>query len=484
MNQPDRLALSNVDINSDNPLMPLLAAQQQAFLAQGAPSYQRRLDNLARLREAIVDHKERIVESVESDFGHRSRHETLLADVVGLLGEIRHNRKNLRRWMKPQKAHFSPQFMFAKAQVIYQPKGVVGVIGAWNVPVLLTLSPLIGALSAGNRAMVKTSEFCPKTAEVIKSIVEQAFDADEVLVINGDAEVAGQFTALPFDHIIFTGSTQIGKKVMRAASEHLTPVTLELGGKSPTIIAEDFPLDLAAERITQGKMLNAGQACIAPDYLFVKEEQQQAMIDALRQAIEAAYPNYAENPDLTWVVNDRHYGRLKAHVDDARAKGATVVEINPGNKPIPDGSRIFPLTVLLNVNDDMTVMQEEIFGPILPLKTYQAIDEAIDYVNQHPHPLALYHFDYNGNRTEKVLRNTLSGGACVNDVLFHVMHEGLAFGGVGTSGIGSYNGDEGFKTFSHAKSVLKQSRISLQSLVRPPFGKGMERFIDFAVRWM
>ena len=211
MNQPDRLALTNVDLNSENPLMPLLAAQQAAFLKHGAPSYEHRLDNLRRLRESIVDHKDRIVESVESDFGHRSRHETLLADVVGLLGEIRHNRKNLRRWMKPKKAGFSPQFMFAKAQIIYQPKGVVGVIGAWNVPVLLTLSPLIGALAAGNRALIKTSEFCPKTAEVIKSIVEQAFAADEVLVINGDAEVAGQFTALPFDHIIFTGSTQIGK---------------------------------------------------------------------------------------------------------------------------------------------------------------------------------------------------------------------------------------------------------------------------------
>lgn len=484
MNQPDRLALSNVGTDSNNPLMPMLAKQQAAFLKQGAPSYQRRLDNLSRLRESIVAHKDRVVEAVESDFGHRSRHETLLADVVGLLGEIRHNRKNLRRWMKPQKARFSVQFPFAKAQIIYQPKGVIGIIGAWNVPVLLTLSPFIGAIAAGNRALIKTSEFCPKTAEVIKSIVEQAFDADEALVINGDAEVAGQFTALPFDHIIFTGSTQIGKKVMRAASEHLTPVTLELGGKSPTIIAEDFPLDLAAERITQGKMLNAGQACIAPDYLFVKADQQQAMIDALRRAMEAAYPNYAENPDLTWVVNDRHYSRLKAHIEDARAKGAEVIEINPGDKQIPEGSRIFPLTVLLNVTDEMTVMQEEIFGPILPLKTYQAIDEAIDYVNQHPHPLALYHFDYNTSRTDRVIQNTLSGGACVNDVLFHVMHEGLAFGGVGTSGIGSYNGDEGFKTFSHQKSVLKQSRVSIQALTRPPFGKGMERFIDLAVRWL
>ena len=484
MNQPDRLALSTADLDQSNPLMPMLARQQEAFLRDGAPTYQQRLDKLRRLRESIVAHKDAIVEAVEADFGHRSRHETMLADVIGLLGEIRHNRKNLKRWMKPKKAHFSTQFPFARARIIYQPKGVVGVIGAWNVPVLLTLSPMIGAIAAGNRVMIKTSEFCPQTAEVIKSIVSQAFDEDEALVINGDADVAAQFTALPFDHIIFTGSTRIGKMVMKAASEHLTPVTLELGGKSPTIIADDFPLELAAERITQGKMLNAGQACIAPDYLFVKEDQKQRMVDALKKAVEASYPDYAQNQDLTWIVNDRHYQRLRAHVEDARAKGATVIEINPGDQPIPEGSRIFPLTVLMNVNDEMTVMQEEIFGPVLPLKTYQQIDEAIEYVNSHPHPLALYHFDYNRGRTEKVLQKTLSGGACVNDVLFHVMHEGLAFGGVGTSGIGAYNGDEGFKTFSHQKSVLHQSKISLQGLTRPPFGKTMERFIDFAVKYL
>lgn len=484
MNSPDRLALSDVDTDVSNPLLPALTVQKAAFLKQGAPSYQRRLDNLRRLREAIVSHKDAIVESVEADFGHRSVHETLLADVIGLLGEIRHNRKNLRRWMKPKKAHGSVQFPFAKARIIYQPKGVVGVIGAWNVPVLLTLSPMIGAITAGNRVMIKTSEFCPKTAEVIKSIVAQAFDEDEVLVINGGPDTAADFTALPFDHIIFTGSTQIGKKVMGAASKHLTPVTLELGGKSPTIIADGFPLELAAQRIVQGKMLNAGQACIAPDYLFIKSEQKQQMVDALTQALEASYPNYAENQDLTWVVNDRHYSRLKAHVEDARAKGATVIEINPGNKEIPADSRIFPLTVLLDVTDEMTVMQEEIFGPVLPLKTYEQIDEAIDYVNTHPHPLALYHFDYDRARTEQVLQNTLSGGACVNDVLVHVMHEGLSFGGVGTSGIGSYNGDDGFKTFSHQKSVLHQSKISLQGLNRPPYGKGMQRFIDFAIKYL
>lgn len=482
MNDPKRLALTEVELDQTNPYRAVLEKQRVAFLEQGAPSLAQRLDALARLRAAILDHKERIVDAVEADFGHRSRHETLLADVVGLLGEIRHNRKHLKRWMKPRKAGWSPQFPFARARIHCQPRGVVGIIGAWNVPVLLTLSPLIGALAAGNRAMIKTSEFCPRTADVIKSIVDDAFDESEVAVVVGDAQVATQFSALPFDHIIFTGSTRVGQLVMKAAAEHLTPVTLELGGKSPTIISNDYPLDLAAERITQGKMLNAGQACIAPDYLFVPTQRKDALVEALREAYARSYPNLATNEDMTWIVNDRHFARLKSHVEDARAKGAEVIEVIPGGGEIDGGKRIFPLTILLGVTDDMTVMQEEIFGPILPLKTYDDIETAIRYVNEHPHPLALYYFDEDRARAETVMERTLSGGACVNDTLFHVMHESLPFGGVGTSGIGRYNGEEGFRTFSHQKSVLYQGRWSLQSVMRPPYGPRMQKLIDFLLK--
>ncbi|MEA3220199.1 MAG: Coniferyl aldehyde dehydrogenase [Immundisolibacter sp.] len=421
---------------------------------------------------------------MNADFGHRSRHETFFADVIGLLGEIRHTRKHLKKWMRPRRAGWSPQFPLARARIHYQPRGVIGIIGPWNVPVLLTLSPLVGAIAAGNRALIKTSEFCPRTAEVVTAIVGQAFTPDEVAVVNGGAEVAGHFSALPFDHLIFTGSTQIGRIVMRAASENLTPVTLELGGKSPTIISDDYPLDIAAGRIAQGKMLNGGQACIAPDYVFVPTGRRDQLVEALAVAVQKSYPTLAGNPDLTWIVNDRHYQRLQAHIADARAKGAQVVPLNAGGAPVPAGERVLPLTVLLGVTDDMSVMQEEIFGPLLPVKTYDDLAEVIAYVNSHPRPLALYHFDDNASRTERVLEQTVSGGACVNDVLFHVAHEGLPFGGVGPSGIGRYHGFDGFVTFSHQKSVLYQSRWSVQSLIRPPYGPGLERVMRLALRWL
>ena len=282
MNDPNRLALSQFEAATENPYLPTLLRQRELFHREGAPSYAQRIDKLKRLRQSIVDHHEQILDAVDSDFGHRSRHETFMADVLGLLGEIRHTRKHLKKWMKPRRAGFSAQFPFAKAKIHCQPRGVIGIIGPWNVPVLLTLSPLVGALAAGNRAMIKTSEFCPQTAEVVKKIVEAVFDEDEVAVINGGAEAAAHFSALPFDHLIFTGSTNIGKVVMRAASENLVPVTLELGGKSPTIINADYPLDEAAGRIAQGKLLNGGQACIAPDYVFVRSGQEQSFIEALR----------------------------------------------------------------------------------------------------------------------------------------------------------------------------------------------------------
>jgi acyl-CoA reductase-like NAD-dependent aldehyde dehydrogenase len=293
MNDTNRLALATDSVQQDNPLLPQFEAQRAAFLRAGPTSYEQRIDSLKRLRQAIVDHHEQILDAVNADFGHRSRHETFFADVIGLLGEIRHTRKHLKKWMRPRRAGWSPQFPLAKARIHYQPRGVIGIIGPWNVPVLLTLSPLVGAIAAGNRALVKTSEFCPRTAEVVTAIVGQAFAPDEVAVVNGGAEVAGHFSALPFDHLIFTGSTQIGRIVMRAASENLTPVTLELGGKSPTIISDDYPLDIAAGRIAQGKILNGGQACIAPDYVFVPTGRRDQLIAALRTAFAQSYPTIA-----------------------------------------------------------------------------------------------------------------------------------------------------------------------------------------------
>ena len=484
MSSASNLALVHSRADAGNPCLSTFTAQRAAFLREGPPSYAQRLEALARLRSAVVDHQDRILEAVDADFGHRARHETLMADVLGLVAEIRYIRKHLRRWMKPRRVGWNPQFPLARARVINQPRGVVGVIGPWNVPVLLTLSPLAGAIAAGNRAMIKTSELCPRTSEVIESIVAQAFAPEEVAVVSGGPEIAAAFSALPFDHLIYTGSTQVGRIVMRAASENLTPITLELGGKSPTIVAPGYPLEVAAERIVHGKLLNGGQACIAPDYVFVPNAERDALIAALRAAFTRSYPRLAGNPDLTWIINERHYRRLQAHIADARAKGAEVIEINPDGAPVPEGQRVLPLTVLLGVTDEMTVMQEEIFGPILPIQTYTDLDAVIDYVNQHPRPLALYCFDEDARRVDHVLSRTTSGGACVNDVLFHVMHEDLPFGGVGPSGIGRYHGYEGFVTFSHQKSVLYQSRWSLQALMRPPFGPGLEKVLRAALRWM
>ncbi|WP_448509715.1 aldehyde dehydrogenase family protein [Immundisolibacter sp.] len=442
----------------------MYAAQRAAFLRAGPTSYAQRIDSLKRLREAIVDHHEQILDAVNADFGHRSRHETFFADVIGLPGEIRHTRKHLKKWMRPRRAGWSPQFPLAKARIHFQPRGVIGIIGPWNVPVLLTLSPLVGAIAAGNRAAGQGLRVLPAHGRGGDRHRQPGVCARRGRRGQRRRRGGGHFSALPFDHLIFTGSTPIGRIVMRAASENLTPVTLELGGKSPTIISDDYPLDIAAGRIAQGKMLNGGQACIAPDYVFLPNGRGDQLIAALRTALAQSYPTIAGNPDLTWIVNERHFQRLQAHVADARTKGAEVVQINPGGAPVPAGERLLPLTLLLGVTDDLT--------------------EVITYVNSHPRPLALYHFDDDASRTERVLTQTVSGGACVNDVLFHVAHEGLPFGGVGPSGIGRYHGFDGLVTFSHQKSVLYQSRWSVQSLIRPPYGPGLARVMRLALRWL
>jgi acyl-CoA reductase-like NAD-dependent aldehyde dehydrogenase len=479
MNNPGALALTEFEADADNPYFPILEKQRAAFLDAGSPTLEQRRDSLERLKSAIHRHKEAIVESVEKDFGHRPRCETLLGELIGSYGQIRYIRKRLKRWMKPQKVPFSPVFPLSTARIQFQPLGVIGIIGPWNAPVFLSLSPVFGAIAAGNRVMLKTSELSPNTAEVVKSIVESAFDETEFAVINGDAEAAAQFSALPFDHVVFTGSTRIGKKVMQAATEHMTPVTLELGGKSPTIVSDNYPLDKAAERIARGKTMNGGQACIAPDYIFVPSGRQDEMIAALTRACERSHPDWANNDDLTWIINDRHYDRLKAHVEDARAKGAKVIEINPGGNEILPGRRILPLTVLLDVTDDMSVMQEEIFGPLLPLKSYDDIDSVIRYINERPHPLALYYFDKNRKRAKEVIEKTLSGGACVNDVVVQVVHENLPMGGVGTSGIGRYNGEAGFRSFSHQKSVLYQGPWAGHQLFTAPYSPRIRKLIEF-----
>jgi coniferyl-aldehyde dehydrogenase len=422
-----------------------------------------------------------LAEAVRADFGNRSRHETILAEVFSLLSEIKHLKKNLKGWMKPRSRAVALTFQPASAKVIYQPLGVVGVIAPWNYPFQLALGPAAAALAAGNRVMVKPSELTPRTAALVERVLTKAFGKDLVAVVQGGAEVGAAFSALPFDHLLFTGSTKLGRLVMKAAAENLTPVTLELGGKSPCIVHESFPVEKAAERIVYGKCFNAGQTCIAPDYLLVPKAMVQPLTDALQAAVKRSYPTLADNPDYTAVVNDRHYARLRGLLDDAQKRGAKVVECNPGGEALDPAAHKLAPTLLLDVDDDMAVMQEEIFGPLLPIVPYESLEQAIAYVNDRPRPLALYYFDYDGKRADEVLSKTTSGGACVNETIMHFAVEDLPFGGVGPSGMGAYHGPEGFETFSHKKAVFQQSRLNGAGLIAPPYGDRINKMLKMLV---
>jgi coniferyl-aldehyde dehydrogenase len=366
----------------------------------------------------------------------------------------------------------------ARARVMYQPLGVVGVIGAWNYQVLLTLSPLVGAIAAGNHVMVKPSEVTPRTAALIARILAERFPREYVAGVTGDATVAAQFSALPFDHLVFTGSTRVGRLVMRAASEHLTPVTLELGGKSPAIVHAAAPIERAVERIMMGKLYNAGQTCVAPDYALVPRERMGAFRAEAERFTARVFPRLVDTRDYTRIVTVSHWRRLATLVDDARERGATVAEVNPAGERCTETNRVFPPTLVLAPPDDAAVMREEIFGPVLPLVPYDTLDDAIAYVNARPRPLALYYFDDDARRVRHVLERTTSGGATVNDVVYHLGQDNLPFGGVGPSGMGHYHGFDGFERFSKKKGVMVQSRFSALRFVRPPYTSRTRALID------
>ncbi|MEX2326492.1 MAG: coniferyl aldehyde dehydrogenase, partial [Pseudomonadales bacterium] len=350
----------------------------------------------------------------------------------------------------------------------------IGCISPWNFPVQLTFSPLAGIFAAGNRTMIKPSEFTPATSELMKEIFTGAFDIEEVAVITGGPEVGAAFSSLPFDHLLFTGATAIARHVMRAAAENLVPVTLELGGKSPVVIGRSADIELAASNVMAGKTMNAGQICLAPDYVFVPEERADDFIEAAKASVARMYPDLKDNPDYTSIINERHFNRITGYIEDAREKGAELVEINPANEDFSQQQHHrIPPTLILDPTDDMQVMQEEIFGPVLPIKRYKHMDETLDYINDHPRPLGLYYFGKDGNEERKVLSHTTSGGVTVNDVIMHVAMEDLPFGGVGPSGMGAYHGYDGFKTFSHGKAIYTQSKTvsKLAAAMRPPYKK-------------
>jgi coniferyl-aldehyde dehydrogenase len=384
--------------------------------------------------------------------------------------------------MQPKRVSVGLELMPAGARIIYQPVGVVGIIAPWNYPFQLSIMPLIAALAAGNRAMLKPSELTPRTADFLAEFLGKLFPPDKVATIVGGPDVGHAFSALPFDHLFYTGSTAVGRLVMQAAAENLTPVTLELGGKSPCILGEDAVLPGAVESIVYGKLLNAGQTCIAPDYVLLPQNRLEQFVDLTVQAVQKFYPTLTDNPDYTSIVNDRHYRRVAQYVAQAKASGTRVVEINPARETLPEQTRKLAPTLLIEPSDDLAVMREEIFGPVLPIKTYRALDEAIAYVNQRARPLALYYFGADASKRDEVLRKTISGGASVNATLFHVVVENLPFGGVGASGIGAYHGEFGFQTFSHRKGVFLQSRFNGERFLRPPFGRIADMMLKFLRR--
>ena len=459
----------------------ILERQKQANLRDGIPSAETRIEWLDRCIGLLVDHQSEIEDALCEDFGHRSKDASRFTDVASSIGALQYSKKHLRKWMRPErrKVEFPLGLLGSRAEVQYQPKGVVGVISPWNFPVNLTFTPLANIFAAGNRAMIKPSEFTERTSELMKEMFAKAFAEDEVAVITGGPEVGAEFTKLPFDHIIFTGATSIAKHVMRAAADNLVPLTLELGGKSPVVLGRSADLDKAAARIMAGKTLNAGQICLAPDYAFVPKEKTADFVGAATKAVETMFPEgLKDNDDYTSVINQRHYDRIMGYLDDARAKGAEVVEINPkGEHFDQQPHHKIPPHIVIDPSDEMTVMQDEIFGPILPIKSYSDTSEAVEYINSHDRPLGLYYFGEDKGERDRVLNTTTSGGVTVNDVLFHVAQEDLPFGGVGPSGMGAYHGYDGFREFSHAKSVYTQTGSELLAMMRPPYGEKFRKQI-------
>ncbi|WP_427967292.1 coniferyl aldehyde dehydrogenase [Altererythrobacter sp.] len=460
----------------------ILQLQRDTFTANRPEPMAKRKDRIKRAIALLKDNGKDLAKTMNADFGNRSNYQSMLTDIAGTVSAGRDALKRMDGWSQGEKrkVQFPLGLLGAKAEVRYEPKGVIGILSPWNFPVNLAFGPLMQVFAAGNRAMIKPSEFTEKTSLLMKELVDEYFTPDELAVITGGPEVAATFSTLPFDHLVFTGSTATGRRVMEAAAANLVPVTLELGGKSPVVMGRDSDFAKAGERIAMGKMMNAGQICLAPDYMYVPADREEDAIAGVSQGVANMYPTLLENDDYASIVSDRHFERLQGLVADAREKGAEVIEVNPGGEDFSNANvRKMPLNILRGVNDDMKVMQEEIFGPVLPVKTYGQIDEAIDYVNSHDRPLGLYYFGQDKREQEQVLSRTISGGVTTNDVVFHVSMEDLPFGGVGPSGMGAYHAVEGFREFSHTRAVYHQPKIDIAKLggFKPPYGKATAKAI-------
>jgi len=463
----------------ENEAQKVFTAQREAYRRHPYPSLEERKEQLSKLERILIDNSEAIAEAINQDFGCRSTVESKLVEVFSCLDGIRHTRKKIKKWMKPQRRHTSMLFATGSNRVIAQPKGVVGIVSPWNYPLFLTISPLTSVLAAGNRAMIKMATNSSNLCRLLAGKFEAQFSRDQVAILPGVR--AQDFSTLPFDHLIFTGSANAGRTVMRSAAENLTPVTLELGGKSPTIIAEDYDVDTAAERILYAKFLNAGQTCLAPDYLFVPEAKKDAFVAAAARILPERYPDVNDS-SYTSVIDEKSYRRLRAAMEDAQSKGAELVPLVPGAS-YNDLLRKIPPHLVLNPTPEMTLLQEEIFGPIFPVMTYRHIDEVIDYVNDRDRPLGLYLFTNDKKLAEKVLYGTISGGVTINNCILHIAQHDMPFGGIGASGMGQYHGHEGFMEFSKMKPVFTNPKISGLDMYYPPYTSKHDRLFKMLVKF-
>lgn len=454
----------------------ILAEQKIAYSRHSVPSAQERIDRLARLRRVLLKYQDEITAAINKDYGNRSVDETKIGEIMTTLEHITYYSKNLERWMRPSKRHISPLHMPAKGWVEYQPLGVVGIISPWNYPLLLAMSPLVCALAAGNHAMIKISSSSAAFGKVLEQALAEAFPRDLVAVINGGGPISDAFSHLAFDKLIFTGSTEVGKTVMRAASENLVPVILELGGKSPAIVHNSIALKDVAVRIAAGKLWNAGQTCVAPDYLFLPRGSTGEFVEAFKACVKSMYPSLKNNKDYTSIIADKQYRRLQGYLENAKNQGAQIIEINPKMEDLTDVRKIAP-TLLTEITPDMDIMKNEIFGPILPIFEYDCVEDVLAFINARPRPLALYYFDYDKNRADYIAKHTHSGHYGINQVITHVAQDDLPFGGIGASGMGKYHGEEGFFSFSHGRSVMSKPKFYALRFVLAPFNKPIHKLI-------
>ncbi len=465
-------------------LNTIFETQKAAFDKATNPNWAQRKANLKKLGAAINANEAAFQKAISEDFGNRAYVETTVAEVMVIQGGISHALKHTRKWMQTRKAPTAMQFKPGSNKIVPQPLGVVGIISPWNYPLQLAVMPLIAALGAGNRVMIKPSEYTPRLSQLLKDVLGEIFSDDEVHVAVGGVEVAQAFSSLPFDHLLFTGSTNVGRIVAQAAAKNLTPVTLELGGKSPTIIDESADMATSVARIANGKLLNAGQTCVAPDYVLMPSSKIDAFSEAMITQAETFYPEVAGNEQYTSIIADNHYARLQDLLEDAENKGAKIRTAGDDDKQQLAKERRIPLTIVTDTTPDMKIMQEEIFGPLLPVVPSESLDDALDFVQKRERPLALYWFGKNKKKENKVLNESISGGVSINDVAWHVIQEDIPFGGVGPSGMGAYHGEAGFNTFSHLKGVFTQSRFSQGKMLHPPYGPKTEKMLKLMKKIM